>query len=205
MVRKRKSMSSVIDFSNVESRGLVSEGEHRIKVDEVTEEQGKEFPYWKWVFKVDTGGKLFHNTSLAPQSLWSLRALLENLGVEVPEEASGYDFDELVDLEIICDVVHEKYEGKTYAKVAEFRPIGEEAEEVEEEEEEEVKPAPKKGKASKKKLSITQDEINTMDRDELEDVIKTFNLECDLSKTKHLRKAQQLVIDAAQDAEVLID
>lgn len=259
--RKRKANSVNVDLSNVEARVLVQEGEHKIKVVEVSEEQGDKAPYLKWIFEVvsktNKGGKVYYNTSLAPQALWNLRSLLEALEYEIPDSAFDLDFEELVDLECMVEISHEKYEGRPQAKPVNFWSVndaGEEEEEEEEapkktsakkasrkaepeedEEEEEEKPrrgkrsskkeepedeedeeeeeeeegeAPKKSKAtakksSKKKASVTQDEINEMSQEELEDVIKEHDLDCDLSEHRTLRKMRQAVIDAAEEAGAL--
>lgn len=242
--RRKKSGSVTVDLSDVEARVLVREGEHKIKVVEITEEQGEKAPYLKWVFEVvskqDKGAKVYYNTSLAPQALWNLRSLLEALGVEIPDSEFELEFSEYVDLECMVEIAHEKYEGRAQAKPVNFwsdeeaeeeeeappkkrskkaEPEEEEEEEEapkrssrkakkeepEEEEEEEEEEPPKKAvkKSSKKKAGVTQDEINDMSQDELEDVIKEHDLEVDLGKLKTLRKMRQAVIDAAEEAGAL--
>lgn len=58
-------------------------------------------------------------------------------------------------------------------------------------------------KEEKKEDTITQSEISDMGEDELEDVIKEFELDVDLSKFRTLRKMRAAVIDAAEAEDVL--
>lgn len=126
---KRRGNVISVNFKGVEGRITLPEGSYHCKVAEVTQEDGSQAPYLKWKFEV-VGGKfdgkpLYNNTSLAEQSLWSLRNLLETLGVEVPDDELDIDLEELVGKECMLVVEHENYEGKTRARVADFSPLGE--------------------------------------------------------------------------------
>src|SRR5580698_2478078 len=99
--RRGKGGLSIPDLSGVEGRILVAEGEYLVEVDEVTSEEGDAGEYFKWVFAVIddkkfTGAKLYYNTSLAKNSLWNLKTLLEALGVDIPDEAFDIDPEDLV-------------------------------------------------------------------------------------------------------------
>lgn len=70
--------------------------------------------------------------------------------------------------------------------------------------EEDEKPAPK-GKKGKKLDKLSSDDVQGMDEDELEDVIKTYGLDTDLDDFKTLRKKAAAVIDALEDADMIED
>lgn len=115
-----------VDLSDVETRVNVSEGEHRVSIDGApSQEDGDKYPYISWKFKcVDgddsEGGVLYNNTSLAPQSLWNLRTLLEALGVEIPDSEMDIDLDEMDGLELMVSVEMETYEGKKRPRIVDF-------------------------------------------------------------------------------------
>lgn len=118
MAKKRKSSGKVIsvDFTGVETRELIPDGDYVVKVKEITEEEGEKGQYLSWVLPVSTGeykGKtLWYNTSLTKQSLWNLRAVLEALGVEVPKSKMNLDLKSYHGLEMGVTVESEKYKGK---------------------------------------------------------------------------------------------
>lgn len=231
---RRRSSTIQLDLSGVEARVLVPEDEYLVKVHEVTEQEGDKAPYLAWQFKIADGKyegqTLYNNTSLSEQSLWNLRALLEALGVEIPEETFDLDLEEMKDLELMVAVEHETYEGKKKARIVDFWPA------------EDTKPSRSRGKdddddrgsrrrsrddddgesdrrssrsrdddrgssrsrsRSSKKKGVTQDDINGMDQDELTDLVDELELDVDLKKFKTLNKMRAAVIDAAEAAEVL--
>jgi hypothetical protein len=77
------------------------------------------------------------------------------------------------------------------------------AEEPEDESEDE--PAPKKRGAKKKSAGITEDELNEMNEDELEDLVEQHELDVELSDHKTLRKKRNAVLDALEEAGLLQD
>jgi hypothetical protein len=226
--RQSKNKTSItLDLSDVETRGRLSEGDHLLEVDEVTIESGEEHKYLKWKFKApeedtDPGGVVYLNTSTAPQSLWALRALLESLDIEIPDEPFDLDVAEMAGAQMNATISMEEYDGKPQPRIADHWPV---------EEAEQAKPAPATTKASRKSTkeettkktttasaksngrkkaaaeaaeeSVTQDEVNDMSQEELEDVIKEFELDVDLSQFKTLRKMRAATIDAAEEAKVL--
>lgn len=132
MKSKKKSKGPRVDFTDVEVRTLLPEGDYHVKVAEVTEEESNEGnAYLKWTFRTIDDDKatdnkpLWYNTSLLPQALWNLRGLLEALGVEI-EDDMELDLDGYVDMECMVSVEHEKYEGKTKAKIVDYAPYEEE-------------------------------------------------------------------------------
>lgn len=185
-----------------------------MKVDEGTEQDG---------------GTCWYYTMLQKESLWNLKSWLEALGNDVDGEME-LDLKEYVGQRLIGEVVVEKFEKengevKKSAKIVDFwavpekkgksKPTGkgkEKPKDEEEEDEPEEKPARGKGKPagkgkakpeSEEKENLTQDQISDMDEDELEDIVKEYDLEVDLSKFKTLRKKQTAVVDAAEKADVL--
>jgi flagellar biosynthesis GTPase FlhF len=138
---KKKGNKLKVDFTGVETRAHIADGQYHAKVAEITVEEGSQANYLKWVFEIisddkTNGRKLFYNTSLAPQALWNLRNLLETLGVDTPDSATTLDLDEYVGLELMVRVESEVYEGKERPKISDFTPL-EETAEVEDDEEEE--------------------------------------------------------------------
>lgn len=143
-----KGKTLTLDFTNVESRDVLPEGTYVVKVDKVTEEEGAKAPYLKWELSVTQGDhknrKLWHNTSLAPQALWSLRGLLEALGMEIPTGVYKLDLKQLIGLPVAVTIEHRTYQNKVQSKIIDIFPVGdlddEEAddeEEVDEDEEDE--------------------------------------------------------------------
>ena len=74
--------------------------------------------------------------------------------------------------------------------------------EDDEDEEEEQPKSKAKGK-SKKKASISEDELNEMNEDELADLIEQHDLDVDLDDHKTLRKKRNAVLDALEEAGLL--
>ena len=131
-----KKLSVNVDFSDTEASGLIPEGDHSLEVTDVklktSDNSGAD--YLSFTFAVEDGEykgkKVWHNCSLQPQALFNLRALLEALGYEVPQGPMDLDPADLIGNTCLAAIVHEKYEGKTQARVAEFLKAEEEAEET---------------------------------------------------------------------------
>jgi hypothetical protein len=232
---KKRSTTATVDFTGVEGRTLIAEGDYALKVTEVTQEEGQAADYFKWKFAVvggDYDGQpVYYNTSLAPQSLWNLRSLLEAIGVQVPSGPLEIDLDDMVDLMMNGTIEHDKYEGKKQARLVDFWPS--EDTEISEEEEEEVAPpksrrgrppkiltpaatpAAANGPKNRKKVTkpepepepeeiiLSQDEINEMTEEELQEIIDENDLDVDLGEFKTLRKMRAAVIDAGEEAGIL--
>ena len=136
-----------VDFTDVESRELLPEGEYAVEVVEIEQREGTKGPYLNWELKVVVGQfkgrKLWNVTSLAQQSLWVLRAHLAALGVATPQGKFVLNPDALKGLKMGVKVGHKVFDGKTRAKVEDAFPLNElkempeivtEAEEAEEDE-----------------------------------------------------------------------
>jgi len=195
----RRSNNVRLDFTGVETRVNAEEGEHLVEVVEVTQEQGDKADYFAWKFKVTEGDSkgalLYLNTSLAPQALWNLRSLLEALGVEIPDEAFDLDLDEMPGLEMMAAVELETWEGKRRPRIVDFWRAEKKASAK--------APAKASAKNGKEPELLTQDQINDMSQDELDDVIGEYKLDVDLSEFKTLRRMRAAVIDAAEAEGVL--
>src|ERR1700758_1167526 len=142
--------SLAVDFSDTEASGIIAEGDYNLEVTDVelktSDNSGAD--YLSFTFAVEDGEfkgkKVWHNCSLQPQALFNLRALLEALGYEVPQGPMDLDPADLIGNTCMAAIVHEKYEGKTKARIAEFLKA------EEEEEVEETKPAQKNEKKGPK-------------------------------------------------------
>lgn len=229
---KGKKKRIKVDFTGVETRTLLPEGQYHAKVHEISQEDGDKAPYLKWVFAVvsddkTNGAKLFYNTSLAPQALWNLRNLLETLGVETPSSEMELDTDEYIGLELMLRVEHETWEGKDRAKVTDFTPLeetastedddegekeetdDEESEDAEEEEdgdEEEESDGDEGGDESDEEEDdgkLSATDVKEMDDAELADVVKKHKLKVELKAIKKHSKRVAAVLDALETKDLL--
>jgi hypothetical protein len=218
---RRKSSSLRVNLSNVEERVKVPEGEHPMKVLEVSSEEGQNGTYLKWKFLITDGeaesGIVYYNTSLLPQALWNLKGLLRALQYDIPDDEFELPLDEFVDLECVGLIEHELYDGKKQSRLSDFWPL-EKAKPKKSTKDEDEKPAKGKGRkdeedekpsrskrGSKKSKTVSSDEIEDMDEDELADFVDEHELEVDLDDYKTLRKKRAAVIDAGQEAGIIED
>lgn len=117
-----------LNMKDVSVGGVIPEGEYIVTVDEVSVEESQQGnQYLKWVFKVIDGpqknSKIYHNTSLLPQSLFNLKNLLIALGVPVPDKAFQLNLDECEGCNCGVTVTHETYDGKKRSRVADVFPL----------------------------------------------------------------------------------
>lgn len=133
-----------LNMKDVSVGGVIPEGEYIVTVDEVSVEESQQGnQYLKWVFKVIDGpqknSKIYHNTSLLPQSLFNLKNLLIALGVPVPDKAFQLNLDECEGCNCGVTVTHETYDGKKRSRVTDVFPLdASDVEDTDEEAEEEV-------------------------------------------------------------------
>jgi hypothetical protein len=144
MAAKRRSSKTnllKVDFTDVQTRKTLPEGDYEVEVVSVEQAEGQKAAYIKWTLRVTTGKysgtQIWNNTSLSPASLWNLRANLEALGYEIPLGVFNLNLDDLKGRTMGISVEHEKYQGKTRAKVADVFPLEDDEEDEEEEETEE--------------------------------------------------------------------
>ncbi len=132
-----------LNMKDVSVGGVIPEGEYIVTVDEVSVEESQQGnQYLKWVFKVIDGpqknSKIYHNTSLLPQSLFNLKNLLIALGVPVPDKAFQLNLDECEGCNCGVTVTHETYDGKKRSRVTDVFPLDAADMESDEDEGEEV-------------------------------------------------------------------
>lgn len=136
-----------VDFKGAGKGGRrkVPDGDYLCIVSEIEEEVGQTSgqPYLNWTFEVKeperyAGAKLWHNTSLQPQTLFNLRNVLEAMGVEVPDSIVNLNLDDYMGLELGIGVENELYQGEKKPRPIEFFTTEEYfSEDVEEDEEDE--------------------------------------------------------------------
>lgn len=221
--RSRKNTLAMPALGGVETRKLIAEGEYLLEFVEVKQEEGDKAPYFAWKFKVIDDKKfedapVYYNTSLHENSLWNLKALLEALGADIPEEAEDIDPSTFDGMQMMGMIEHDTYEGKKKAKLVDFWA----AEEEEPERDRRGKDKDRGGKSGKDRGgkddrggrrsgknkepdTYTATQINDMDQDELADVIKEAKLDVDLDKFRTLRKMQNAVVDALEREKLLED
>lgn len=146
----RKKNSVRLDLSDIETRGrFTEEGDYPLRVVEVTQEEGDKGPYLNWKIECREGeaegALVYNNTSLTPQSLWNVRAMLEAIGVDIPDSEFDLDLEELAGKDFEGTIELETYEGKKRPRLSDFWAAPEE------------EPAPKK-RGSKAKAEPEEDE-----------------------------------------------
>ena len=118
-----------VDFTSVESRELLPEGEYAVEVVDIEQKEGNKGPYLNWELKVVLGQfkgrKIWNVTSLAAQSLWVLRNTLTALGVATPQGKFVLNPDVLKGLKMGIKLTHKVFDGKTRAKVEDVFPLNE--------------------------------------------------------------------------------
>lgn len=117
-----------LNMKDVSVGGVIPEGEYAVTVDEVSVEESQQGnQYLKWVFKVldgkQKGSKIYHNTSLLPQSLFNLKNLLIALGIPVPDKAFQLNLDECEGCNCGVTIAHETYDGKKRSRVTDVFPL----------------------------------------------------------------------------------
>lgn len=115
-----------VDMTNVQDGFVtVPEGDYICKVSKITletSEKGSKYLKWEFVIGIGEykGQKIWHNTSLLPQALFNLRNTIQALGIDVPKTVQSIDTDKYIGKIVGITVVHEEYQGKPKAKVADL-------------------------------------------------------------------------------------
>ena len=211
--KRKKSRSVTIDLSGIEGRVLLPEEDYLVTIDEITEKDGTEATFLEWKFKtIDDDKKLndvtvTYNTSLAPQSLWNLRNLLEAIGVDIPDNEFDLELDEITGEEVVITIGHEKYEGRNVMKVTDFYstddiPSEESSKKVEVNDDEK---SDKKKTTEKDDDKYTAEEVGDMDKKELQELVDDHDLDINLDTLRTLRKRVAAVIDALEEKDLLED
>lgn len=197
MAKGKKGNVVSVDFEGVESYTLVEEGDHTVKAIEVSKEPGNEHDYLAWQFEI-TGGqfkgkKLYTNTSLSPNALWNLRGLLEAMGVDVPDGKLELNLDKICEdgEEFKVTVEHERYEGKTRARITDYIKLtGDDGEDGD-----------GKDDAGDKDEGADEPDFDEMDADELEAFVDDKDLDVDLDDFKKLKDKRAAVEAAWEKAQ----
>ncbi|MHA2065451.1 MAG: hypothetical protein ACXABY_13845 [Candidatus Thorarchaeota archaeon] len=106
---------------------VIPDADYLVRITKYKIRDGKEAPNIFWTSKIfgndnaELNGKpVGFNTSLAEQSLWFLKGLLENTGVKW--DAKGFDPDHVVGKEVGCKVSIGEYQNKPRNQVDSFFP-----------------------------------------------------------------------------------
>lgn len=103
-----------VDFTNVETgAGFLEPGVYRAQVEAVREQEGRNYPglkfTWASIEPETEGQRADMFVSLAPQSLWRFKQVIEALGGRVPQSIVRVDTDRLVGKRAVIRVVHEPW------------------------------------------------------------------------------------------------
>lgn len=172
-----------VDMTGVESYSRCPEGQFPAKLVQLEEctIQGSGDDGLKAKFEV-TGGSgkgsnVFETFSLAEKALWKLKMLLEAMGMKASGKMT-LDLDKLEGKSVGIEVVHDEYNGRKQAKIAQYLKLSEledtEADEDDEDdddddEDEDEEPVKKSTKKAPAKKSKKQPEPEDDDEDEDED------------------------------------
>ena len=147
-----------LDFTEVEAFVKCEEGEHVVKLIEIEESESQAGnDMLSATFQVvkgnSTGAKLYDNFVLTEKALWKLQSFLTAVGIKADNKVI-LDLDKLVGKTCIVSVEHEEYEGKTRARIQEFKKLADKKDEPDDEDyddedydDEEDEPTPKKSKS----------------------------------------------------------
>ena len=170
-----------VDMTGVESYSRCPEGQFPaklVKLEECTI-QGSGDDGLKAKFEV-TGGSgkgsnVFETFSLAEKALWKLKMMLEALGMKASGKMT-LDLDKLEGKSVGIEVVHDEYNGRKQAKIAQYLKLSEledteadEDDEDDDDEDEDEEPVKKSAKKAPAKKSKKQPEDDDEDEDEDDD------------------------------------
>lgn len=170
-----------VDMTGVESYSRCPEGQFPAKLVKLEEcsIQGSGDDGLKAKFEVTSGsGKgsnVFETFSLAEKALWKLKMMLEAMGMKAVGKMT-LDLDKLEGKSVGIEVVHDEYNGRKQAKIAQYLKLSEledtevdEDDEDDDDEDEDEEPVKKPAKKAPTKKSKKQPEPEDDDEDEDED------------------------------------
>ena len=101
-----------IDFTDTNSgAGYLTPGVYRVKLQEVQEADGREYPLWVWIvasMEPESFGKTArHTTSLSPKAAYFIRQTIEAFGGEVPQSIARINTDDYLGRQAIALVVED--------------------------------------------------------------------------------------------------
>jgi hypothetical protein len=127
-----------LDFSNIEAFVKCAEGQHVVKLVEIEETESQAGnDMLNATFKVikgqSTGANLYDNFVLTEKALWKLQSFLIAIGMKA-DGKMVLDLDKLIGKTCIVEVAHEEYDGKTRARIQEFKKLAAKVDEPDEDE-----------------------------------------------------------------------
>lgn len=184
-----------LDFTNVKEGGNFNKkrqkaGDYRALVAKVQDAKAKNSgdSMWLYTIKVGSGGYPYY-CQFTETTVWKIRNLLTAAGVKVPKKRVRVNPDIVVGKEIGVTLEDAEYDGKLQSEVASVFPLSELTAENEadsddegddegdddvqepEDDEEEPQPAAKKDKKKKKPKAtaadVTEDELESLDIEDL--------------------------------------
>lgn len=216
--KKKKSNTVKANFKDVKVFKTPPEGDYVLKVIEA--ELGESSNNNNAVISLECevaqgkyeGSKVWHTLVFSEKALWKTREALEAMGQDVPDGEMEIDPSDLVDCEFGATLFHDTYEGTKRAKIAEFLAADEvsedegdeEEEEDNEEEEEDTKKSSKKKSKSKKKDEDEEEDdvdVNSLDEDELQELIDDKGLDVDLDDYSSIKKKRKAVAEALEGGD----
>ena len=154
---------------------------------------------YEWVFVGTTGKvkgkKLWWRVVVTDRQ--KLGKTLIALGIEVETtEDFEWNIDDTLDVECICELKNDNYNGERRSVIDKVHPL--------EEGEEEEAERPAKGKAKKgKAIKVSEEEVGEMTEEELEDLNDKHDLEINFAKLKTLTRKKNAVIEALTEKDML--
>lgn len=170
-----------VDMTGVESYSRCPEGQFPaklVKLEECTI-QGSGDDGLKAKFEV-TGGSgkgsnVFETFSLGEKALWKLKMMLEAMGLKASGKMT-LDLDKLEGKSVGIEIVHDEYNGRKQAKIAQYLKLSEledteadEDDEDDDDEDEDEEPVKKPAKKAPTKKSKKQPEPEDEDEDDDEE------------------------------------
>jgi hypothetical protein len=136
----------------------------------------------QWTFddKPYKGNVIYDRHNLLPQSLWTLRNLLEAVGMKIPSGRFNLDLKKLVGKGAAITVSDDEYDNKVQSKVTDWFPASEFEADVMEDEDEEEEGFEEEEDEDEDDIEGTgedEDEDEEEDEDEDEDEIEEVDLE----------------------------
>lgn len=209
MAKARKTMIKLPGFEGVDDSGgtfHIATGEYLMKCVGVAEDTSKNNNEML-VFKFDglekaAKGRSFRlHCALTEKALWKLKQTLRAMSIEVPDEPSDLDPDDVIGIEAIGTVVDNEYEGKISSKLGEIRSVDSEVVDAD------ATTKPSSSRSSKKnggKLpKLAASEVEDMAEDELVETNDKYELDIDLDDFKTINKKRGAVISSLQAAKML--
>ncbi len=114
-----------VDLTSIPSYDLIPDNEYTFEIDRCTKNVEKNYLTWDLVV-LDAGDyldcRIRHITSLKPEALWNLKALVQAAEVEFDED--GFDSDDLIGEHLSSQTEKKEFEGEESSKAipSSFKP-----------------------------------------------------------------------------------